>query len=172
MTAIQVPASFSIRPFYEQSARIHLPKGDAPLSAWLESVPFAIDVAAALHEPHVRIYEAPYSEFNEVFNWWEDTWKGPIQTAFSNDEKDVAGPMMIQGTANFLSLLFWIGRQPVQALTSWQEDMLQCPITPMNLKERMPFIVSRPRHYASFIQLNQMYIELRKSLAVYRLKHS
>ncbi|TDQ41494.1 YpoC family protein [Aureibacillus halotolerans] len=170
MNIVPLPEPFNVAPFYTTAAStIPLPVKEASIEQWLEAAPFAIDIAASIGVDHVAVYQAPYVEMKKVFTWWEDYQK-PIQAAFSRDDKEAAERPMQLATSALISLLYWIERRTVPSLVQWQEHIEERVVCPFNAKERLHFIATRPRHYASFIQLNQLYKELAKSFAAYIAK--
>lgn len=50
------------------------------------------------------------------------------------------------------------------------QDIHQYEVLPLNGVERYHFIKSRPEHYGSYIQLNELFIETKKKMARLRIK--
>ncbi|MBC1473384.1 hypothetical protein HB852_01960 [Listeria grandensis] len=69
--------------------------------------------------------------------------------------------IICDGIGIYLSMLFWSNRRPVQLdrLDAYIETL---DLVPMNLQERLAFIMKRPDGYPAFKQLNELVQEQRK----------
>ncbi|CAM4152012.1 hypothetical protein HCA55_00405 [Listeria booriae] len=65
------------------------------------------------------------------------------------------------GVGIYLSMLFWSNRRPVQ-LDNLEAHMETLEVIPMNLEERLAFVMERPDGYPAFKQLNELVKEQRK----------
>lgn len=62
----------------------------------------------------------------------------------------------------FIVVLHWLNQVPVQRLKELQIVIAQFQLKPVNCVERLLFILQKPLQYHSFIQLEQLFIELEK----------
>lgn len=65
------------------------------------------------------------------------------------------------GLGIYLSMLFWSNRRPVQ-LDELDKHMKTLELVPMNLEERLHFIMDKSDGYPAFKQLNELVQEQRK----------
>lgn len=119
-------------------------------------------------------YDFAFYHGMEVYHPWEHVekhmsflfteWKKievECQQLFSERKTKQALEPMKEGIALFFTLVFWIHKLPVQ-LKEWESKVNKLPIKPVNLVERLTFIVQRPALYHSFIQLSELFRELEK----------
>ncbi|MBC2255286.1 hypothetical protein HCB46_07365 [Listeria ivanovii] len=64
----------------------------------------------------------------------------------------------------FLSILFWSNHRPVQ-LDNLMEQISTLDMKPLNLEERLEYVLKRGNTYLGFRQLNELVLEQRKSIA-------
>ncbi len=62
----------------------------------------------------------------------------------------------------FFSFLFWSNNQPISSIINWFKDLSSIQMKPINVKDRMQFILQKPEQYHSFRQLDQLFQELTK----------
>lgn len=83
-----------------------------------------------------------------------------LEMSFANrDLKNVKEPMQT-GIDLFLKMLFWTNQKPLCTLDSLSAEGLK--YKPVNVEERLSFIIQRPNLYHSFIQLSEMMVEQEK----------
>lgn len=127
-------------------------------------------------------YEVAYYVGIDVYRPWEhandavaqliDYWK-PLSQKLSHlfekrNRMNVQKPMK-QGISLLIQCLFWINNKPVIFYEqSIKDDDLKWK--PVNIKERLEFILHRPNVYHSFVQLNELMIELEKQFHIKRNK--
>lgn len=83
-----------------------------------------------------------------------------LQTIFQQKNKKLALPMMKKAIALFLEMFHWANEVPVQLYPSIQYERLD--IQPINVRERLEFILVRPNAYHSFVQLCELIVEMEK----------
>lgn len=76
---------------------------------------------------------------------------------------------MAFGICCFLECLYWVNEMPV----AFNEGLISShiKIMPINVEERLRFIISRVTGYHSFKQLEELYKELEKQFAIYSIKN-
>ena len=70
---------------------------------------------------------------------------------------------MKKGIGLFLQFLFWSNDRPISAIESTPLNLLE--IKPVNLEERLGFIISRPNLFHSYRQLSELMVEHEKLFA-------
>lgn len=96
----------------------------------------------------------------QLFNYWKPLSKTLAQLFEKRDRLNVQKPMK-QGIALFIQCLFWVNDLPV---IFYEQTIRDNDLTwkPVNVIERLEFILHRPNFYHSFVQLNELMIELEK----------
>ncbi|MBP3040146.1 hypothetical protein J9303_11675 [Bacillaceae bacterium Marseille-Q3522] len=89
---------------------------------------------------------------------WEEQ-KRTLISLFTKRQKNTALEPMKLAIGYFIQLLFWTNQKPV---VLQKEALPILKIKPVNIDERLHFILSRPNEYHSFVQLSQLYLELVK----------
>lgn len=106
----------------------------------------------------------PWEEPHEAIEWMFTEWRkisGESAQCFAERNLQEALPFMKAGISLFLTCLFWMNHHPVH-LKNWQEQMDKLSNHPLNIKERATFILLRPGHYSSYIQLKELMTEIEK----------
>ena len=129
-------------------------------------------------------YDFAFFNGIEAYHPWEhaekhvpfllNEWKKmnvTCQNLFSERKTKQTLAPMTEGIALFFTMIFWIHNQPVQ-LKDWEHILNRLAIKPVNLIERLSFIVQRPALYHSFIQLSELFHELEKHYVKSRIKKS
>lgn len=126
------------------------------------------------NEFEVFSYELLFYRGEEVYSPWKsgemhipelfEKWrliKTDCELFFSNRKAGLALEPMKEGIKLFFSAVYWMNEKPVQ-LSAWKKQMEACPVKPINLVERLSFIMERPAFYHSFRQLSELFIEFEK----------
>lgn len=87
--------------------------------------------------------------------------KEEIRQAFTNRDKTSAVPLMRAGIDLFIEFLHCSNEQPTKVYPEINYEQLL--IQPVNMKERLEFIISRPSLHHSYMQLCELMTELEKS---------
>jgi len=138
--------------FVNQEERLQW-KGD---SAFIQ---FPYEVLYYHHKEGCRPWEDPHEAVEWMFTKWRKISVECAQS-FAERREDVL-PFMKEGICLFFTCLFWVNDRPVN-LKNWQEQMDSLPNHPLNIKERAAFILLRPDHYSSYIQLKELMTEVEK----------
>ncbi|MGG1573861.1 YpoC family protein [Fictibacillus sp. NRS-1165] len=101
------------------------------------------------------------------FEQWE-TKSQTIRAFFSERNRTEARKPMIFQLSCFLQALMWCNGEAAGKLLGWKEAVGKLAVKPVNSEERLAMIFSQPDHYQSFIQLNEMFLELKKKFAAHR----
>lgn len=124
--------------------------------------------------PTLFAYDMLYWSGGQGFRPWQyghmtipdafDKWKELAEACkviFAARRKNEADLFMRQGIALFFQVVFWMNEQPV-VLRNWHEHLNRLSIKPINVTERLSFVELRFTHYASFIQLTELFLEAKK----------
>ncbi|MGP7816030.1 YpoC family protein [Niallia sp. 01092] len=103
----------------------------------------------------------------ETIKQWQ-TLKEEIGISIKNEHKQETRIKMIQGIGYFLQSLYWTNELPV----SFESGLIsqEISIKPINVGERLTFILSRLNGYHSFKQLEALFMELEKQFAIKKIK--
>jgi len=127
--------------------------------------PLAFDLSS---EP--LLDEQPWQKTEEfvplMFDLWnelKDNMLPRFQTRKSRCEEDD----MLQGIVSMIAMFYWIKGEKLQTV-DWEEIKQQTfPVAPINWTERLEFILLKPTQYHCFIQLDELYTELKKQYGKY-----
>lgn len=104
----------------------------------------------------------PWENPEEVIPYLQEEWKKlKIQLGTIFTTRDIASALvpMKQAIGLFIEMLFWSNAQPVCFPLN---NIQQLEIKPVNIEERIEFIISRPMLYHSYVQLTELFIEQEK----------
>ncbi|TYR79943.1 hypothetical protein FZC66_12435 [Priestia megaterium] len=125
---------------------------------------FLHDILYAVGEEHEQPWKDVKKYLPQVFAKWNEA-QSRLYKLFSERKAKEAQPLMIKAIAYFISALFWTNHEPVPRLTHLQQDIEKLKYKPINVYERLAFIIEKPGMYHSFIQVGELYTELRKQYA-------
>lgn len=108
--------------------------------------------------------------FSVVYTKWEEIEEELAMHFRNRDLKKAEAPMM-EALALFIQSLFFIHGQSSPAtkdkVLALSKNLSHRPI---NIDERLNYILNKPIHYLSFVQLKELFAELKKKEAVLQLK--
>ncbi|WP_416826707.1 YpoC family protein [Ectobacillus polymachus] len=157
MTQIQVPNRFVMDPFYKEGDIISFEKE----TCVEEGDMFIFEIAAA---EEIDLYQ-PWNVKEKTIPVILEIWKQDqeeIASLFRKRKRNEAKAPMIRHTARFVSILFWLNGTYISSLQQYAKEIEVLDLKPVNIVERLRFILEQPDHYHSFIQLSQLYEEARK----------
>lgn len=124
--------------------------------------------------PTLFVYDMLYWSGGQGFQPWQqgfitipvlfEKWKelaDSCRIIFAERRQNEAEMFMKKGMAVFFQVVFWMNEQPV-FLHNWHEQINRLSIKPINVAERLSFVDASPAHYASFIQLTELFLEAEK----------
>jgi hypothetical protein len=91
---------------------------------------------------------------------WQQ-YKLELEEYFKNRNSDKASPVMEKAIELFWEFLY--SSNGLMTRDTYNID--DCIVKPVNVQERLNFIVSRPRLYHSFVQLAELFAEQEKQYA-------
>lgn len=121
-------------------------------------IPFLYESAFINGLDILKPWEKPEKYVLTVMEQWEKL-KDELGEKFSKREQEGIEPLMRKAIAYFYEMLFWCNEKP--AILK-QSEIAMLLLKPINAGERLSFITARPAHYHSYIQLNQLFLELQK----------
>ncbi len=98
-------------------------------------------------------------EYKNIMEEWEKE-KERIQFLHQKRVK-ISHEEMKKSLSLYFKLLFWSNQVPVD-LANWPKKVLGFSVCPVNLTERLSFILQRPTLFSSFIQLIELFQESHK----------
>lgn len=107
------------------------------------------------------------TKLNDLIKGWkfkQATIKNQISETQTADIDEIKKALAI-----FLQFLFWSNGQPVK-LNQLEESIELLEIKPINVNERIQFILQQPHSYHAYVQLNELMIEQQKILASYQTR--
>ena len=109
--------------------------------------------------------ENPWEKGEETVKAIIKEWKlleNKLTESFRKRNRKQINPFMIRGIGLFLKLLFWSNGLPV-CLKDLDKELEKMEILPVNIKDRLDFLLDHPLIYPSFIQLSALFIEQQKA---------
>ncbi|NHM29159.1 YpoC family protein [Neobacillus terrae] len=128
---------------------------------------FIYDILFFLGEERHR----PWEHLNEALPILRKEWekiKITLEELHTRRDKSNTLPAMKKGIGVFLQFLFWSNEKPVILKSPIPFDSLV--YKPVNVEERLGFIISRPGLFHSFIQLGELMEEQKKQNAIRAIK--
>jgi hypothetical protein len=98
--------------------------------------------------------------FPHLIEEWEKVREQLEELHRNRDQKNTLNAMK-KGIGLFLQLLFWSNDRPVMIKEPISFYPLDCK--PVNIEERLAFIISRPNLFHSFRQLSELMVEQEKA---------
>ncbi|WP_034671872.1 YpoC family protein [Ectobacillus panaciterrae] len=92
---------------------------------------------------------------------WKEERDG-IASLFRERRRTEAEKPTVRFSAHFLSALYWLNDERLTSLENIEQQLTALKIKPVNVSERLGFVLNQPGHYHSFIQLTQLYEEFEK----------
>lgn len=125
--------------------------------------PFIYEIAYYNGITTKKPWEEPFEMIPLLLNKWEVLDK-KIHVLFEKRSKKEVIPLMELGVGLFIQFLYWLNQRPVQLIPSMEVSSLK--IQPINLEERLQFIIDRPSIHHSYKQLKELMIELEKRYGI------
>lgn len=132
------------------------------------SIPFLYDCAFFSGVNSLTPWNSRETSIPVLLQKWEEL-QGSLRNHFSKRNKLEAALLMKLGTAFFLEFLFWSNGKPVRLYPQIPYEELQ--IKPVNIEERLDFIIARQNTYHSFMQLVELFKEMEKVYEISKAIH-
>ncbi|WP_347549886.1 YpoC family protein [Pseudalkalibacillus hwajinpoensis] len=132
-----------------------------------ERLPFYYEMQANCEELDIAPWDDPAEFMMNYFNGWEKV-DDALAELFASRRKSKAKIEMIFQIGYFLEALFWMNDKRA-CPGVWEERYDDLPITPVNGKERIKYLLDKPDHYIAFIQLRKLIEEMHKKWEVSKI---
>ncbi|MFD4706582.1 YpoC family protein [Gottfriedia sp. NPDC058432] len=147
---------FIVTPFYKNNSNELINE-----EIKIKNKPFFYESNQILVNKSSNIPNESEEIIKQMFIEWKEESKH-ISNYFKQRNRKLACEPMIRGLANFITILTWINGQMLLNLNNLLLELDKLKIKPINLDERISFVLNQPDHYHSFIQLSGLYTELEK----------
>ncbi|WP_430510248.1 YpoC family protein [Gottfriedia solisilvae] len=130
-------------------------------SIMIKNKPFSYESLHLLEESSISSQEVRDKIIQEMFLQWKE--ESELLTGYFRlrNRKSALEPMT-RGLANFISITTWLNGKILTNINDLLNELDLLTIKPINLNERISFVIKQPDHYHSFIQLSGLYTELEK----------
>ena len=168
MKNILVPAEFVHPLFYREGDEMEIKEVLSIEDA--SSFPFIFDMYQFKKLPlNIKPWSRKDEYLKEIIHLWKEK-----QTAISFVHKERNKEQIMKETpgaiALYISFLFWINGTPVYNLNALQSELEKLAWKPVNVTERLSFILNKPYLYHSFVQLNELFTETEKLYVKVKIK--
>ncbi|KOP83206.1 hypothetical protein LIS82_18010 [Cytobacillus solani] len=154
---LSIPNELNNPFFFSANERMTVEKSQ--LQNMVLNIPFLYEAAFYANIEALKPWQSHENSIPLIKSEW-DTEKNKLEQIFTKrNYKDAIVPMK-KGIGLFLQFVYWANDQPVHFGMPLSSKSLK--VQPVNLEERIGFIIQRPALYHSFIQLNELLIEMEK----------
>lgn len=119
----------------------------------------------------IKPWESPEESVSTLLEQWSSL-NEELHILFEKRAQKEAKPVMEKGINLFIDFLHWSNERPVDSTT--EIDFAGFKTKPVNIGERLNFIIARPTLFQSYLQLAELFIEqekgFKKALAIKKLK--
>ncbi|MEH6939481.1 YpoC family protein [Bacillus sp. JJ664] len=130
-------------------------------SIMIKNKPFSYESLHLLEENSISSQEVRDEIIQDMFMQWKEESE-LLSGYFRMRNRKVALEPMLRGLANFISITTWLNGKILTNINDVLIELDSLTIKPINLKERISFVIKQPDHYHSFIQISGLYTELEK----------
>jgi hypothetical protein len=120
--------------------------------------PFIYEAAYFSGIDAIRPWNNPEQYVPVIFDEWKAVKQNLKKLFEERDSKGAVQPMK-KGIGLFLEAVYWCNHIPVRLK---EQNFDQLKVKPINVHERLQFIMNRPGHYHSFVQLSELMVEQEK----------
>jgi hypothetical protein len=107
----------------------------------------------------IKPWEIPQESIPKILEKWQKVKDDLNLFHHNRDQKSILESMKT-GIGLFIQLLFWSNEEPANLMRPI--PISQLTYKPVNVQERLEFIIARPKLFHSFIQLSELMIEQEK----------
>lgn len=169
MTNVIVPRAFLLPPYFQKDEIIITPADNSVKEVLLKQ-PLLFDIYEQLK---IKSQLKPWEEKNQyipiLIENWREVEPSIIELFKARDRKQALLPMK-KMILTFIAMQFWTNSKPVPGLLKISDKVKELTVKPVNVEERLEFILSSPNQYHAFTQLKTLFTELEKKYAVLKLK--
>ena len=154
MASIQVPTTFLCSPFYETGTVVPLQE---EITTMLDCYPFYAEMISFVKEDIEKPWLHKEKWVPILLNKWKES-QDFLEECYRQRHRQQARQKMVLSMAMLIEVVYWINKTPVSNVMSYE----QLSIKPMNVEERIPYMLRAPDHYLSFVQLKSLFEESEK----------
>ncbi|MCO7125768.1 hypothetical protein NIE88_08290 [Sporolactobacillus shoreicorticis] len=162
---LEIPESFRQAPFYKDRQVI-----EAALISEeaVFQLPFLYDLCYHAN-PHTLSFW-PWSKKENYFHEYWMKQRESIRELFHKREQKKAEFPMLLSVSVFIDQLFWSTGRPVDSLTDQRllQGIQLLPFAPLNIEERLVYLLRQPDRFLSYIQLDELEQEFTKRHSAYQ----
>lgn len=151
-----VPLSFRVFPFYVEETNFNLISLDE-----VSTVLFYDDMLEALGEPNRKPWFDSNTYVPVLFVKWKEA-RDRLSELYSKRDRNAAKPLMVQMVAQLIQAIYWMNHVPVTTLEQLEHHINHLDYKPINISERLSFILRDPGHFHSYNQLKALFEETEK----------
>lgn len=168
-----VPGRFCREPFYKQGNSIAVTIQPDEIGIVNAAKYFYEDIIhySVGQSSHSTPWKNAEKATAAILKMWETEGQPFLITCYDDRNRRKARPLMIYFTSRLIQALFWAGGNPVPGIMD--KDLLKLkwmPYAPVNIADRLSFILASVDHHHAFTVLDQLFEEAKKKWAVYYLK--
>ncbi|MET1249727.1 YpoC family protein [Sporolactobacillus sp. STCC-11] len=166
---LNIPNSFRVAPFYKDQRMVEHVSVPEQISF---NTPFLYDLMYH-HDPQL-LERWPWQKSENYFHdYWVEQKESLCELFHRREQKKARKPMILSVSA-FIDQLYWAAGAPVNSLEHETviQKMQTIPSVPLNIEERLRFLLLHPDRYQSFIQLDEMEQEFTKKRSAYLRRHA
>ncbi|MDP4083846.1 MAG: hypothetical protein Q8934_04435 [Bacillota bacterium] len=152
MKRVQVPKELNHSFFFEQNKEIDI-------KSEIEEMNFIYEIYFYNGIPAPKPWIHPNEALPKLLEKWTSKKEELTLLHQKMDQKTIEEDMK-KGIGLFIQFLFWSNDCPVRLDQSIHLEQL--PYHPVNIRERLEFIILKPKLYHSFVQLSELIEEQRK----------
>lgn len=119
----------------------------------------------------IKPWATPEESVGALLEQWAILNK-ELHVLFEKRAQKEAKPVMEKGISLFIEFLHWSNEKPAEETT--EIDYTGLKTKPVNIGERLNFIISRPTLFQSYMQLAELFVEqekgFKKAIAIKKLK--
>ncbi|WP_078546142.1 YpoC family protein [Litchfieldia alkalitelluris] len=158
-----VPSSFYHSLYYDKQSIISLDceLKEQQIKRLLKEFPFIFDILEEVGDKFPKPWEDRNQMIPILLESWSET-SDMLSNLFKRRVRNETRGPMLQSISLYIQFLYWVNEQAVPGLQNIVSDMLKLEYTPINIEERMAFILSRPDSYHAYIQVSQLFEEGKK----------
>lgn len=167
MKIVKVPEPFLLAPFFSEDEEVKT-QLSVPFEKMIEIEPLIFDLYHYLEVDDLKPWQEKHKYIPKLLEQWQTT-EPIIMKHFQVRDRARALLPMKQMIKLFIAFLFWTNTQPVPRLKNIINFIHELKIKPVNVEERISYILSAPNHHHAFTQLKQLFSEQQKKYAVSKI---
>jgi len=167
---LKIPESFLVKPFFTDRSTIilndqcHFFAENSGQSLFYDDLLHNLNVKSA---ENIEPWFHPELSVRVLLERWNNIASPLLEGYYKERNRHKARPIMIQYTAYYIQAMHWVGGKPVTSLTNLVDQISTQSFAPVNIADRLLFIISSIDNYHAYVTLTQLFDESRKKWAIY-----